>query len=514
MTPGVPPADHSGADTQQQPRVLLIVGAAGSGKSTVAGLLADRLDWPHRDADEFHSAHNRAKMAAGLALSDADREPWLDDIRAWMDRKIAAGLSIVVTCSALKRAYRNRLIGGRPEVRLIYLRGAPALLRSRLGGRRGHFFPAELLQSQLADLEEPEPDEDPLVVEIDQPPEAIVDAVLSLLRRETAPGDAPTGADGFTSGPFGMPGVSPGPTGERWELRRGGQSAVVVQLGATLTHYTVDGRAVLDGVDAGSPISGGRGQLLIPWPNRIGGGRYRFDGVDQQLPLTEPERLTAIHGLLRWTPWRLLARSDEAVRVGTSLFPQPGYPFLLDVVAQYRLGPDGLEVVICATNAGETAAPYGVGQHPYLTVGTDTVDSTLLTVPGEYWLPTDEQGLPTGRESVAGSAYDFRTERPIGALRLDTAFTGLTRDERGRAFVQLTHPSRSHGVDIWLGEGARYVQLYTGDTLSDPGHRRRGVAVEAMSCPPDAFRSGADLTVLQPGASHVLRWGLSPWASA
>jgi galactose mutarotase-like enzyme len=284
-------------------------------------------------------------------------------------------------------------------------------------------------------------------------------------------------------------------------------------LGGALREYTVNGRPLLDGFSADSAITGGRGQVLAPWPNRVGGGRYRFGGQDLQLPLTEPEKNNAIHGLLRWNLWNLLARTADAVRVGTTLCPQPGYPFLLEVCAEYRLGPEGLETAVFATNSGTAPAPYGVGQHPYLTVGTDLVDTALLTVPARYLLRTDDQGLPIRQEPVDGTAYDFRTARPIGELRLDTAFTGLDRDPGGRAVVRLAHPSGLRGVDLRLGEGTRYVQVYTGDTLAEPERRRRGVAVEAMSCPPDAFRSGTDLTLLEAGATHVLRWGLSPWGT-
>ncbi|MEU4067570.1 gluconokinase, GntK/IdnK-type [Streptomyces wedmorensis] len=497
--------------TGEQPQLVLVVGVAGSGKSTVGHLLADRLGWTYRDADEFHSEANLAMMAAGHALTDDDRGPWLDAIGEWMDRAIAAGRQAVVTCSALKRAYRDRLLAGRPEVLLVYLHGSRELLGSRLAARHGHFFPADLLGTQLADLQEPEPDEHPLVVEIDQPPEAVVASVLSLMRREADSGRPPSGSVTERAVHAVVRDASPGPTGASWRLVHGEQSVTVVQLGGALRDYVVNGRPLLDGFSAGAPITGGRGQLLVPWPNRVGGGRYRFGDRDHRLPLTEPEKDNAIHGLLRWSLWKLLARTDDAVRVGTTLCPQPGYPFLLEVCAEYRLGPDGLETAVFATNAGTGPAPYGVGQHPYLTVGTDLVDTALLTVPARYLIRTDDRGLPIGQEPVDGTAYDLRTARPIGDLRLDTAFTGLDRGPDGRAVVRLAHPSGLRGVDLWLGEGTRCVQVYTGDTLAEPERRRRGVAVEAMSCPPDAFRSGTDLTVLEPGATHVLRWGLSPW---
>ncbi|MEU8618761.1 gluconokinase, GntK/IdnK-type [Streptomyces sp. NPDC048623] len=478
--------------THGQAALVLVVGVAGSGKSTVGRLLAERLGWAYRDADEFHSEADRAKMAAGHPLTDADRVPWLDAIGAWMDRTIAAGRQAVVTCSALKRAYRDALLAGRPEVRLVYLHGSRELLASRLAGRHGHFFPADLLDSQLAVLEEPEPDEHPLVVEIDRSPEAVAAAALALM----------------SEGPAQV--STAGPTGDSWRLVRGDQSAVVVQLGGALREYAVNGRPLLDGFSAGSAVTGGRGQLLVPWPNRVGDGRYLFEGRSLQLPLTEVEKRNAIHGLLRWSLWHLLARTDDSVLLGTTLCPQPGYPFLLDVRVEYRLDADGLSTAVRATNLGTEPAPYGVGQHPYLTVGTDLVDSAVLTVPARYLLRTDDRGLPVGREDVDGTPYDFRTARPIGDLRLDTAFTGLDRGPDGRAVVRLAHPSGPHGVDLWLGEGTRYVQVFTGDTLAG-SQRRRGVAVEPMSCPPDAFRSGTDLTVLQPHATHVLRWGLSPW---
>jgi aldose 1-epimerase len=306
--------------------------------------------------------------------------------------------------------------------------------------------------------------------------------------------------------------VPPGSTGRQHELRHGEQSAVVVELGGALLDYTVGTRTVLDGVGPGDArISGGRGQLLVPWPNRVRDGRYRWRGRDHQLALSEPAARNAIHGLTRWTRWDVLDRDRRRVVLATTVWPQPGYPFQLAVSAEYALGDDGLTVGVTARNAGPDVAPYGVGQHPYLTVGTDLVDDAVLTVPAGAWLPTDDRGSPLPPERVAGGDYDFRAGRTIGPQPLDTAFTELERDDRGRAVVRLAHPTGSHGTDLWLGESVPYVQVFTGDTLADRDRRRRGLAVEPMSCPPDAFRSGTGVVALAPGDTHGARWGITPW---
>ncbi|MFJ6216896.1 aldose 1-epimerase family protein [Streptomyces sp. NPDC092296] len=307
-----------------------------------------------------------------------------------------------------------------------------------------------------------------------------------------------------------MPHTDDNPNGREIRLRHGDQSAAVVELGAALRSYAVGGRPLVDGFAADAPITGGRGQLLVPWPNRIGDGRYHWHGQDLQLSLTEPVHGNAIHGLVQWHSWQVLEQDESRVVLALPLRPQPGYPFHLDVRVEYRLAADGLTVTATARNRSAVPAPYGAGQHPYLTIGTDLVDDAVLTVPGRRRLRTDEEGLPVGVEDVEGTPYDFRAARPIGGLHLDTAFTELERDADGRAVVRLAHPSGEYGTDLWLGEGTRVVQLYTGDTLAE-GERRRSIAVEPMSCPPDAFRSGTDLVELAPGEQHVLRWGISPW---
>jgi carbohydrate kinase (thermoresistant glucokinase family) len=161
--------------------ILIIGGVSGSGKTTIGALLAGRLGWEFADADWFHPPANVAKMRAGTPLTDADREPWLRAIAGWMDERIAAGESAVVTCSALKRAYRDTLLGGRPDARMIFLIADRDVLSTRLTGRHGHFFPSALLDSQLAALEPPQPDEHVLAVTPEGQPAATAAKIIAEL---------------------------------------------------------------------------------------------------------------------------------------------------------------------------------------------------------------------------------------------------------------------------------------------------------------------------------------------
>jgi aldose 1-epimerase len=296
------------------------------------------------------------------------------------------------------------------------------------------------------------------------------------------------------------------PSGEQHELRHGDQEAVVVEVGAGLREYRRAGREVIDGFALDAHAEGARGQTLVPWPNRIRDGRYAWDGETQQLALTEAGRGNAIHGLARWRSWRLVERRAERVVLGTVIHPMPGYPFTLGVEVAYALGDGGLEVTTRAENLGARTCPYGVGFHPYLTLGA-AVDGAQLRVPAARRLILDEQGIPTSSEDVAGGRYDFREPRAIGALVLDDCFCELVRDADGRARVTLTGGGRR--AALWLGEAYGYAMVYSGDTL-EVARRRRGLAVEPMTCAPNAFASGEGLVALEPGAGHVAVWGIEP----
>ena len=301
------------------------------------------------------------------------------------------------------------------------------------------------------------------------------------------------------------------PSGEQHRIKRGDHVAVVTEVGAAVRSYVVGDRPVLDGFAADLRPDGGRGQVLAPWPNRVRDGRYRFDGQDQQLALSEAAKSNAIHGLVRWVGWAVQSHTDDTVVLATTVWPQPGYPWLLRLAATYALTDDGLEVTLAARNDGDSPAPYGVGQHPYLAAPAG-VDGAVLTLPAERRLVMDDRSLPVGDAPVHGTPYDFRAGRAIGDLRLDEAYVALQPGPDGRVRVRLDEAAGDHGVELWCeADTTSCLQVFTGDTLPDPARRRQGLAVEPMSCPPDALASGTDLVVLAPGDEHRLRWGVRGW---
>ena len=298
------------------------------------------------------------------------------------------------------------------------------------------------------------------------------------------------------------------PSGRQYVLTCGVSRVVVVEVGAGLRSYVADGRELLDGYGEYDRASDARGQVLVPWPNRLGDGQYTWDGEKHQLPLTEPSKRNAIHGLARWARWSCRRQTTREVELVHALPPQPGYPFALEVAVGYSLTDDGLTVTTTAGNVGSRPLPYAAGQHPYLSAD-GLVDECRLEAPGSIWLSTDERGLPTGSHATAGSEYDFRQARLLGDTQLDVAFGELHRDAQGRAWVRLLHPEGA-GTQLWVDESYPYVELFTGDTVADPGRRRRGLGVEPMTAPPNALATGTDVIRLEPGQTASSQWGLSP----
>lgn len=318
-----------------------------------------------------------------------------------------------------------------------------------------------------------------------------------------------------------MPSMTTGaqipPTGEQWTIGHGRQEAVVTEVGATLRSYTVGPVEVIDGFDVAEWSQGGRGQVLAPWPNRLGDGCYQFGDVQGRAAWDEPEHRNAIHGLVRWLPWRLEAHAQNVLTASCRLHPTPGYPFTVDLSLTYRLGREGLSVGVEARNPGTDPVPFGIGFHPYLTVGHQ-VDTAYLRLPATHQLVLDDRGLPTGeRLAVAGTPLDFTSRRAVGPLHLDAAFTGLLREGRasvdgsgGLARAVLADATGARAVELWCDGAFRYLMCYTGDTLASVPRRRGAVAIEPMSCPPDAFRSGQDLSVIPGGGTWRGSWGINP----
>ncbi len=297
------------------------------------------------------------------------------------------------------------------------------------------------------------------------------------------------------------------PSGEQFAIAHGEQRATIVEVGAGVREYEAAGRAVLEPYPLEAICDGAHGAPLIPWPNRLADGRYSFDGSDHQVALSEPAKCNAIHGLLRWRPWRALEREPSRVTMGTHLYPMTGYPFALELRIDYQLDDDGLTVSTTATNIGERPCPYGAGQHPYLSPGSAVVDDCTLELPAQIRILTDEKRqLPVGEEPVEGTALDFRQPRLLGDLRVDDPFTGLSRGEDGRAVTRLAAPDGAT-VELWVDRSYAVIEVFSGDTLSPP-RRRRGLAVEPMTCPPNAFQSGRDLLRIEPGASLTTCWGV------
>ena len=300
------------------------------------------------------------------------------------------------------------------------------------------------------------------------------------------------------------------PSGQQVELAYQDLAVTVTAVGASVRSFTAAGRDLVDGYDIGAMADGARGQTLIPWPNRVRDGKWEWDGTSYQLSLSEPEQHNAIHGLVRWLGWTVLESSRESAVLGCTSWPQIGYPWTLDVTVRYELGEHGLVVTQQITNRATTRVPVAAGAHPYLTVGTPTIDTAILHIPADSWIDTDSQQIPTGTFPVERTPYDFRTPRAIGDTKIDYTMTALHRDDQGRFTLRLQHPDEGRAVDLWVDGNYPYVEVFTGDALPDAGRRRQGLGVEPMTGPPNALATGESLIVLEPDETWQGQWGINP----
>jgi aldose 1-epimerase len=295
------------------------------------------------------------------------------------------------------------------------------------------------------------------------------------------------------------------PSGQVVTLRSGPYVAEVVEVGGGIRSLTRDGDDVIAGWPADDMPRGARGQLLVPWPNRIEDGQYEFGGERLQLGLTEAGKRNAIHGLTRWVNWELVESEGDHAVWSYVLHPQPGYPFELSVAVSYVLGDGGLTVTVTAHNAGDRPCPYGVGAHPYLTVGRP-LDECELTLPATTRCEVDARSLPSPPVDALGGPYDFTERRLVGPTVFDNPFSGVRYDDSGHATATLRDPATGRESALTFDASYRWLQVFSGD---DHGARaRESLAVEPMTCPPNAFRSGADLITLDPDSSHTATFTL------
>lgn len=292
-----------------------------------------------------------------------------------------------------------------------------------------------------------------------------------------------------------------------FELMSGEWTAVVSLRGASLRALNFQDQAVVAGYRGTANKQGGQGDVLIPFPGRVAGGRYRWDGLDYQLAQTDKDGPNAIHGFVRNVDWVVESRTLASAAF-TLRFPgAQGYPFPLTLRLEYSLDANGLQVDCSMTNSGSHDAPVAMGFHPYFTVGSAQIDSDTLTLPFNEVLEF-EQLIPTGRvQSVDDAGFDFRAGRVIGTTKFNHCFASPTRGADGLVRVRLNYGLRAFAV--WMDESFDYVVIYTGDALP-PGIARSSIAIEPMSSATDALNHPEwGLRRLNIGSTHHAQWGVT-----
>lgn len=299
-------------------------------------------------------------------------------------------------------------------------------------------------------------------------------------------------------------------SGARFRLSAAGYLAEIASVGATLRVLRRDSTDLIASFPADGIRPAMRGALLVPWPNRTGDGNYEFDGVAHSLVVDDRTTGSALHGLISWLEFEPVEQSHDRVLLRGVIQPQPGYPWRLRVEVEFTLDDDGLAQEVTVTNLSERRAPAGIGAHPYLlaeAAGAGVADRWILTLPADTVMLTDDRLLPVRETDVAGSdVFDFRASRALAGVVLNHAFTGLTRGHDRIARAAVTDAD-GRGVEISWDERCGWVHVYTADEPVG-GHARAAVAIEPMTCPPDAFNSKRDLRILESGESMSAGWRL------
>ncbi|WP_026532925.1 aldose 1-epimerase family protein [Arthrobacter sp. H41] len=296
-------------------------------------------------------------------------------------------------------------------------------------------------------------------------------------------------------------------THPEYVIEGNGYAAVVLGLGAAVRELTHEGRPLVVGFGADEEMPDFRGAFVAPWPNRIEDGRYSFDGSDYVLPINETERGTALHGLVFDVPWDLVHHAASSVTLSCAIEPIAAYPFRVSLEVRFSVDGRGFRTDVTAVNTGSDRAPYGVCPHPYLVAGPSPLDEWVLELPAATVLTvTPDRLLPVAKRPVIGTSFDFRAADALGDVQIDHAFTDLARDDAGLATVRVADPHHGSGTAMVWDESCTWVQIHTADLPQKPESTRLGLAVEPMTCPPEAFNTGEDLVVLAPGETHWTGW--------
>ena len=302
------------------------------------------------------------------------------------------------------------------------------------------------------------------------------------------------------------------PTGEQYELVRttpaGPARAVITQLAAGIRELQIGGVDLVEPFPVTSSPQSAAGIVLAPWPNRVRDGKWVWtaaDGTSQtlQLPLTEPALGNASHGLLRFTAYELADKGADFVELAATIYPQSGYPFLIDTTVRYELTDDGLTVTHCFANGGEADAPVAVGAHPYFRLGELDTNELQLTVHAATHFELDEKLIPVGQSPVDGTEFDLRSPRRVGDLDLNEGYA-----DAGPGDLAVLTAADGSSVTLWGDEAFRFLQVYTHRSFATLPEGGVAIALEPMTAPTDAFNSGLGVKRLAPHETWSVTWAV------
>lgn len=303
------------------------------------------------------------------------------------------------------------------------------------------------------------------------------------------------------------------PAAEEFEIGLGGARATIGSVGGSLLNLEIGGRRYAHSHDLRTPWRPvpGAGKVMVPWPNRTAGGRWTFEGQPRQLEITEPERGNAIHGLVSDAPWKVAEQSRSQLTLETTIDASPGWPVPLRTTVRYEVGGWGLRVTHGVHNLGDRTVPFGLGAHPYLVPGEAKLSDCEIKLQASKVMPYDaETMLPTGRlQHVQHTPYDFRRGKLLCLVLQDMDLDNTFGRCRARPDGAIRHSVTGvqGGVELWTDNAFRWVHAFQWLPEDPPGH---AVAIEPMTCPPNALNTGVDLINLPAGKSWHANWGIRP----